>query len=153
MQWALAALHLLALGIGLGSVWTRGSALRGELDTAGLRRVFTADVWWGAAAFLWISSGLVRLLVGLEKNTGYYFLNHLFWGKMALLAVILALEIVPMLGLIRWRMIIARGGIPDTTAAGRYATISRIEAILVVIMVILASGMARGFGMPIHAGG
>jgi hypothetical protein len=43
LRWLFAALHLLALGVGLGTVWARERALRGELDQAGLLRVFSAD--------------------------------------------------------------------------------------------------------------
>jgi putative membrane protein len=94
-RWLAASLHLLALGIGLGAVWTRGRALRSALDPDDLRRVFLADTFWGLAALLWISTGLWRLLAGLEKGTGYYLQNHLFLTKMALLVLILALETVP----------------------------------------------------------
>jgi hypothetical protein len=47
IRWLLAAAHLLALGIGLGAVWARGRALRGLLDASGVRRVLSADTWWG----------------------------------------------------------------------------------------------------------
>jgi len=43
IRWLLAALHLLALGIGLGAVWARGRALQADLDVSGLRRVVYAD--------------------------------------------------------------------------------------------------------------
>jgi hypothetical protein len=39
------------------------------------RRAFTADTWWGIAGFLWIATGLWRLLVGTEKPTGYHSLT------------------------------------------------------------------------------
>jgi putative membrane protein len=68
VRWLFAALHLLALGIGLGAVWARGRGLQGELDEIGLRRVFYADIWWGIAALLWIATGLVRAFGGLEKG-------------------------------------------------------------------------------------
>ena len=49
------ALHLLALGIGLGSVWMRGRALRAPLfDQAAIRRVLAADNFWGIARGLWL---------------------------------------------------------------------------------------------------
>lgn len=148
IRWLLAALHLLGLGLGLGSVWARGWALRGPLDLAGIRRVLYADTWWGIAALVWIGSGLARLFGGFEKGTAYYFHNHLFWTKMGLLAGILLLELGPMIGLIRWRMQLGRGQPPDTHAAGRFARISFLQAVLVVLMVLAATGMARGFGMP-----
>ena len=103
VRWLFAWLHLLGLGVGLGAVWARARALRAPLDTDGLRRVFHADAWWGVAAVIWISTGLVRMIGGLEKGTEYYLRNHVFWGKMALLVVILLLELGPAVTLGRWR--------------------------------------------------
>jgi putative membrane protein len=113
----LAGFHLLALGIGLGAVWARGRALTLRLDPAGLRSVFLTDNFWGLAAALWLRTGLWRLLAGLEKDTAYYFHNHVFLGKMALFVTILALEIRPMITLIGWRRRVTRGEQPDITAA------------------------------------
>jgi len=150
-RWLFAAVHLLALGIGLGAVWARGRALRHPLDAAGLRRVFAADSWWGIAALLWIGTGLVRAFGGLEKGSEYYLHNHLFWAKMALLGLILLLELGPMISLIRWRAAVAHGRTPDTRAAVRFARISAMQAVLVVLMVLAATAMARGYGVPTPA--
>jgi putative membrane protein len=146
LRWLLAAVHLLGLGIGLGSVWTRAAALRGPLDPAGLGRVFAADTWWGVAAAVWIGSGLWRLLAGTEKPTLYYMHNHFFYLKMAALVVLLLLEIRPMLTLIRWRQAAARGGALDTSAAPGLARLSYLEAVLVLVMLLAATAMARGMG-------
>jgi putative membrane protein len=145
-RWLLAALHLIGFGIALGPVWVRSRALRGPLDTPGLHRVFAADTWWGVSAIVLIGTGLVRAFGGLEKGTSYYLGNHLFLTKMVLLVAILVLEVAPMVGLIRWRMALRKGAVPDTSLAGRYARISTVQAWLLVVMVFLASGMARGFG-------
>jgi putative membrane protein len=148
IRWLLATFHLLALGIGLGSVWARGRALRGDLNPSGLRRVFYADTWWGVAAALWIGTGLLRAFGGFEKGASYYLHNHFFWVKMGLLAVILVLELRPMIGLIQWRRLVARGEVPDARAAKQYARISFIQAALVALMVLAATAMARGLGSP-----
>ena len=148
LRWLLAALHLLALGIGLGSVWARGRALRGQLDPVGLRRVFYADSWWGIAALVWITTGVARAFGGLEKGTFYYVHNSVFWTKMALLVLILALELQPMIALIGWRRAVARGEHADTARAGRFARISFAQAGLVILMVLAATAMARGYGVP-----
>jgi putative membrane protein len=147
VRWLFAWLHLLALGIGLGAGWARARALRGPLDTAGLRRVFHADGWWAVAGALWIGTGLVRMIGGLEKGTGYYLQNHVFWTKMALLLVLLALEIRPAVTLARWRIQLARGSQPDTSTAERFARISYLQVVLVMLMVLAATAMARGIGM------
>jgi len=150
VRWLLAALHLLALGVGLGAVWARGRALRGALDASGLRRAFYADTWWGVAALLWIGTGLLRAFAGFEKGSFYYVHNHFFWTKMGLLAAILILELGPMITLLGWRQRVARGEVPDTQAASRFARISFIQATLVVLMVLAATAMARGFGVVTH---
>jgi putative membrane protein len=144
IRWIFAALHLVGLGVGLGAVWARARALRGPLDPAGLRRVFYADGWWGVAAAIWIGTGLVRVIAGLEKSMEYYLQNHVFWGKMTLLLAILVLEVSPMVTLVRWRVQARRGETPDTKLAGRLASISYLQAVLVLLMVLAATAMARG---------
>ncbi len=146
LRWLLAAIHLLALGIGLGAVWARGRALRQPLDARGFRRVFEADAWWGIAALLWIVTGLWRLLGGTEKATAYYLANHIFLGKMALFVVIVLLELSPMMALMTWRRQVAAGQLPDVTRASRLARISFVQAGLVVLLVLAATAMARGYG-------
>lgn len=147
IRWLLAAVHLLALGVGLGAVWSRGRALRGALDGPGVRRVLYADAWWGVAALLWISTGLVRAFAGFEKGSAYYLHNHVFWAKMALFAAIFILELRPMIGLTQWRRLSARGQVVDTRAAPLFARISFTQATLVVLMVLAATAIARGYGV------
>jgi len=146
----LAALHLLALAIGFGAVVSRGASLRSPPSAEGLRRAFRFDTQWGVAAALWIGTGLWRYLGETEKSTAYYNGNHLFLTKMGLLVLIIALEIWPMVTLIRWRRAVGRGTAPDAVVvagtASKLATISFVQAGLVVVMVFLAVGMARGFG-------
>jgi putative membrane protein len=143
----LSALHLLALAIGLASVFLRGRALAGPLDARGLRRLFAADTGWGVAALLWIATGLARAFGGLEKGTQFYLASLLFWVKMALLGAILLLEIWPMTTFIRWRIRVRRGGRLDTKRARPLWIVNHVEMVLVIVMVFVASLMARGFGL------
>jgi putative membrane protein len=143
IRWLLAAVHLLALGIGLGAILNRAWALRGNLDAGGVRRVLNADTVWGIAAFLWISTGLLRAFAGFEKGSGYYLNNHVFWAKMGLLALVLALEITPLITFIRWRRPNAE---IDPSRAHALSRISFVQAGLVVLMVFAATAMARGAG-------
>lgn len=140
----LAAMHLLGLGIGLGAVWARGRALRGIVDGAAIRRAFAADTWWGIAAVLWFSTGLARVLLGTEKATSYYLQNPLFHVKMGLFLLVLALEVWPMITLIRWRRAMGRNQTAAFGAARRIARISTIEAFVIVLMVFVAVALARG---------
>src|SRR5439155_14373729 len=106
---ALATFHLLALGLGLYAVLARGLSLRGDLSSAALHRTFRDDSFWGAAAILWIVTGLWRLFGATEKSTTYYLHNRAFYVKMGLFILIFILEVWPMVTLIRWRFADGRG--------------------------------------------
>lgn len=140
------SLHLLALAIGLPAVFLRGRALKGQLDADGLRRLLAADNAWGVAAVLWIVTGLLRAFGGLEKGTDFYLRSPLFWTKMALFVLILLLEVRPMVTFIRWRIQLGRGLPVDTSVARRLYTLNHIELAVVVVMLFVASLMARGIG-------
>ncbi len=147
----LAALHLLALAIGLQAVLQRAQWLTKPLTGDVVKRVLHADSEWGLAALLWIATGLWRYLGSIEKGSLYYEHNAFFLIKMALLAVILLLEIRPMITLIKWRIALGRGTAPESLpgvgAVRSLARISAIQGVLIVIMVFLAVAMARGYGM------
>ena len=140
------ALHLLALGIGLGSIFARFRALhavaRGEAQR--VKDVLLADNLWGLAAALWIATGLTRVFGGMEKSLDFYMFNGLFWVKMSLFGAIFLLELGPIATFIRWRFDLKKGAAPDTRTAARLATVSRIQLVLVVLTVFTAAAMARG---------
>jgi len=140
------AVHILGVALALGSVFARGRALRGPLDAAGLRSLFAADTTWGVAAVVLVLSGLLRAFGGLEKGAAFYLRSHMFWTKMTLLVVIVLLEIWPMVTFIRWRRIAARGDRPDLSRARALYVVTHAEMALVVLMVVVAALMARGFG-------
>jgi putative membrane protein len=143
LRWLFAFLHLAALPIGIGAVFWRARALRAlAVDTA-----VKADMWWGIAAFIWISTGLVRWLAGIEKPMPYYTANWLFHTKLMLLVLILILEVRPIVVIGRWRSHLRKGQPLDTGAAGAMATTSYVQLVLAVLMVIAATGMARGVGV------
>lgn len=148
LRWLLAWVHLLGFAIALGAVWARGRALRGTLDPERLRTAFYADNLWGIATLLSIATGVFRAFGGIEKGSAYYLQNHLFQTKLTIYLVIFALELWPMVTLIRWRRLIRRGQTLDTRPAAAFARISTIEALLLVVMALLAAGVARGFGIP-----
>ncbi len=149
LRLTLAALHLFALAFGPASAYVRGRALSERpLTIAAVGRAFVADSWWGAAAGLWIVTGLWRLLEGTEKETPYYLGNRFFMAKMSILAVILVLEIKPMITLTRWRKALKKSAetwSPDERAAGWITKTSYIQVMLVLMMVVAAVAMARWY--------
>jgi len=142
----LSALHVLALGIGLGAVFARGRGLRGV--AAGrmelVKTVLFADALWGIAAGLWLLTGLLRAFGGVEKSTGFYLFNVFFWIKMALFAAVFALEVVPMTTFLGWRSAIKRGAPPDTRTISKLIRVNDAETAIVVIIPFVAAAMARG---------
>jgi putative membrane protein len=143
-HWFLAAIHLLAVALGLWAVLTRGTAFsRLAAGTAQVRSVLVADNVWGICAGILLISGLLRAFGGYEKGTDYYLHQPLFHLKMTLFVIILLLELAPMISLIKWRLALGRGTAVDLGRAKLFARISHIEALLLMLMIVAATGMAR----------
>jgi putative membrane protein len=139
-----AAFHYLALGIGLGAVFMRGRFFVAR----DMGRAIAADNFWGLAALLWLVTGLMRAFGGLEKGTEFYLHSKLFMLKLALFLGILALEIWPMITLIRWRIARVKGRavtVSDDDWRG-LAAVNAGEVALVLLIPLVASFMARGLG-------
>ena len=120
-----------------------------EPSRSAVPRAIRADTTWGVAAALWLISGLWRLFGETEKSTASYMTNSFFITKMGLFLLILLLEIWPMITLVRWRRALKRRSaesVIDQAVARRLALISHVEALLIVLMVIAATAMARGYG-------
>lgn len=144
-HWLLAALHLLAFGVGFWAVLTRGTRFRRLASGTGeARSVLIADNIWGLCALVLLVTGGMRAFGGFEKGTDYYLQQPLFHLKMTLFVLIVLLELAPMVALIKWRMALARGATIDTARAKLFARISHVEGLMMLLMVVAATGMARG---------
>ena len=145
VHWFLAAIHLLAFALGFWAVLSRGTAFRRLATGVGeARSVLIADNLWGISAVLLLVTGGMRAFAGYEKGADYYLHQPLFHLKMTLFVLILLLEVAPMVTLIKWRIAQARGVAINTGRAALFARISHIEALLVLLMVVAATDMARG---------
>jgi putative membrane protein len=137
------ALHVLALGIGLGAVFARGRGFKAR----NLQAVFYADNWWGIAGLLWISTGLMRAFGGLEKGTAYYLHHPFFHAKLGLYLIATCLEMWPMITLIRWRIQERKGEFINTDPMGTFYWINFVEVVIVATIPFFAALMARGVGL------
>jgi putative membrane protein len=133
------ALHILGVGLGLGSIYSRARAL-GRADLVAALR---ADTAWGLAFLVLLGSGLARAFAGLEKGAEFYLNSPGFHGKMALLAAILLLELWPMAQLMRWRF---APGTRDDADPRPLAWVSWLELTLLIAMLVAAAVMTRGLG-------
>jgi putative membrane protein len=142
----LSAAHMLTLALGLGAIIARGRALAAQLDDAGWRRLLMADNLWGAAAFLWIATGLGRVFLG-GREPDFYWRNGLFWTKMTLFGLVFLLEIAPMTTFIRVRAARRRQAAPPAFPLAAYRRINTAETALTILIVLVAAFMARGVWM------
>ena len=142
----LSAIHLLTLALGLGAVYLRGRALSQPLGDEGWRRLLAADNAWGAAAGLWIASGLARVFFG-GKEPSFYWRNGFFWVKLGLFAIVFVLELRPMMTFIRVRAARRQHAPLPSFSIDEYRRINTIELGLVVTIVVVATFMARGAWM------
>lgn len=144
-HWVLAAVHLFAFALAFWAVLTRGRALSQlSVGAGGVKRILLADNLWGLSALTLLVTGAMRAFGGYEKGSDYYLHQPLFHLKMTLLVLILLLELAPMITLIKWRIATSRGTAPDIGLAKLYARISHVEALLLILMMVAATGMARG---------
>lgn len=145
IHWILAAVHLLVVVLGFWAVLVRGTNFRRLATGAGeVRSVLIADNIWGISALVLLVTGGMRAFGGFEKGADYYLQQPLFHLKMTLFVLILLLEVAPMVTLIKWRIALARGAAIEAGRAKLFARISHVEALLLLLMVIAATGMARG---------
>lgn len=144
LRYTIATIHLLTFGLGFAACWMRASALRKLKDQSGVNDVLFADNFWGIAALLWILTGLWRAFGGLEKGSEYYLQSTAFLLKMGLFIVVFALEMKPMVTLIRWRILKAKGQAIDLSVAPSLAKTTYIQLVLLIPIVAMAAAMARG---------
>jgi putative membrane protein len=146
VRWFIASLHLLALVIGAVAIFTRGRALQGVRDATGLPPVFAADNWWGVSGVLLLATGLWRAFGGLEKGATYYLHNPFFYAKLALFLLVLLLELWPMITLMQWRLALRGSRDVDVSRAPLFAKTSYVQLTLVILILFLATAIARGIG-------
>lgn len=138
-----AATHLIGLGLGFAGLVVRQLALK-ELDREKLEQLFLGDNIAGIGALLYLAAGLYRLFGELDKPLAYYTGSTAFQAKMALLVLVFVIETWPMVTFMRWRMQLARGEEPDLSPGRTFRVLNALEMVLLPVMVVLATSMARG---------
>jgi putative membrane protein len=148
----LASTHYLALALGFWGLSERTiSAKKLANDPSRqdqwLPVIFRSDNLWGIASLLWIASGLMRAFGGYEKAPEFFVSNGFFHAKISVFAVIFAVELMPMIRLIRARLEFRHNPnvapLSPQILRGIYRS-GMIEIHLLVVMVIFASLMSRG---------
>jgi putative membrane protein len=141
---ALAVLHHLAILSLILIVGAELALIRGELSTAGVRRLATVDLGYGIAAGAIVVIGVARVVFG-AKGWVFYVHNPWFWAKMATFLGVGLLSIHPTLMFLRWRRAADADAAFNPPPAG-VAAVRRtilIEATLLGLIVAFAAAMAR----------
>jgi len=140
-----ASLHLFALGVGLGGLWSRARGLRDSVRRSGepraLRRAYVGDAWWSVAVLLWLITGAWWLANGTNNANSVYALDPNFVVKISLFAAAVAFEVWPTMKLTRWRFSHVE---PMTRELRQIEAISYVQCALVVGIVFAAASTERG---------
>ncbi len=144
---ALAAVHLMSLALGVLCLVQRARSLAVAERDEHLKPVFFWDAAYGAVAIVWLGSGLWRAFGGVEKGSNYYLSNHVFWTKMLLLGVLIALEIVLAVTFVRWRVQLRKKEPVSFARKRRLVRFHYAQFWLMLGMVTMATLMARGIGV------
>ena len=147
LRLTLAAVHLMALALGIGALLQRARALAAAEREEQLKRVLFWDNLYALVAVIWLGSGVWRAFSSVEKGSAYYLSNHVFWTKLLLLAILLGLEGVAMVTFIGWRIRLAKKQPISLERKGRLLRIHWAEFWLVLGIIAMATLMARGVGV------
>ncbi len=118
-----------------------------EIDLKTAKKIVSVDGFYGLSAVLILITGLLKYTL-YGKGMAYYNHNYLMWIKLSLFLIIGILSIKPTIYFLKWRKNI-REGIPIVIAEKDYKKISmtiHIELTLVILIPLLATFLARGFG-------
>lgn len=149
MAQALAAyLHYLSIFILFGLLTVEHRLFRLPLDLDRARSLLRIDIAYGLCALVVLGSGAARAL-WFAKGPAYYLHNGVFHAKVGLFLLVLVLSILPTLTYLSWRRALRAGEIPAVTPGRGRAVIMaiRLELLLLMIMPLLATLMARGYGI------
>jgi putative membrane protein len=138
-----AAILALASALGAQALLLRASA--GPQTLLALSR---ADMLYGISAGVVLATGLLRVYLGV-KGVGFYAVNHVFWTKMVLFALIAALSILPTVRILRWRRALTNNAafLPEAAELRSTRRLVFIELHLLALVPLAAVFMARGLGM------
>jgi putative membrane protein len=141
-------LHLLAIGIGGGLLLTEYWLCRRMLDRQQVKLLGQVDLGYQLALIGSLATGLARALY-YGQDAQAYLANRLFWLKIAIFLMIVAIAIPPTLQYIRWNR--------EARTAPAFAPLTReVERVrsglalglgLWLILPLIGTLVARGYGI------
>jgi putative membrane protein len=144
---ALSLLHFTFAFVLAGALSAEAFVMRLPVDGGVARLLLRIDLFYGASAVGVILAGLSRALFG-AKGWEYYAAQPFFWAKIATLALIGLLSIVPTLAFFRWVKAVRA----DATSVIAESEVKRVRSLVMielhglVLVLAFAALMARGIG-------
>lgn len=144
----LAVLHFILIFALVGIMGAEAGLIYKGMDGAQANRVAMLDRGYGASAGLLLLVGLLRVFYG-AKGAAFYLQNPVFWAKIAAFAMVAALSVPPTIKFIVWQRR-ARKEPGFRLAAAEARGVRRlimVQAAVLLVIPLLASMMARGYGL------
>ncbi|MDH1265037.1 DUF2214 family protein [Pseudomonas sp. GD03944] len=143
-----AYLHYLSIFLLFALLTLEHQLFKPPLDLARARSLMRIDMAYGLCAGLVLATGAARVM-GFGKGVGYYMGNGVFHAKVGLFILVGLLSIIPTVVFLKWRAGLKAGQAPQISPAqGKLVTMTiRLELLLLLIIPLLATLMARGFGV------
>ena len=143
----LAILHHVLVFSLVGLLAAEITTVRAGIGADALGRLGAMDVAYGVTAGLILIIGFARVFFGL-KGAEYFLSNHFFWGKIGAFVVVGLLSVPPTVRIIGWRRR-ARADPAFAPSENEVMMVRRYmhgEAAFVLLILIFAAAMARGYG-------
>jgi putative membrane protein len=144
----ISAVHFIAAFIVFAAVFYEWLTFNRTPTLIEARRIQLCDAWYGLSSMTLIAAGLLRVYY-FEKGSEFYLSSPFFIAKIVLFVIVGLLSIYPTKQFIKWRPATRAGNAPsiDDPTFARIALLLRLEVMLLVVIVIFASLMAKGIGM------
>jgi putative membrane protein len=148
MEPAAAYLHFFSIMLLTASLVTQFVLCSRDLQPPHVQTLARIDILYLSAAVLALATGLARLFLA-GKGASFYFMNPMFYIKIALFLAVGLVSVMPTLQFIRWNRALKTGEgrairDSDIQTARRYIA---LELLLLAFIPLAAVVMARGIGL------
>ena len=143
----MAMLHHLAAFTVVAALAVEVATFRPPLSVTQAQRLQRTDAVFGAAATLLLIVGMLRVAY-FEKGPAYYWHDGFFLVKLGAFILAALISIYPTVTFLSWNPALRAGRAPEVPPerAGRVRLCLMLELTAIVVIVLCAPLMARGFG-------
>ena len=143
-----AYIHYLSFMICFGALIFERISLKTKPNRQEAISMVVADVIYGIAGVALLVSGIFRV-IKFGQGSEFYTENPIFWTKIVVFGLVGSLSLYPTVTYILWAIPLSKGNLPEVKSSlvSRLRLIINIELVGFASIPLLASLMARGFGL------